>query len=258
MSALATGTRVSAEQHSQYLLSLADRAMILGQRLCGLVTHLPDFDEDLAISNIALDLVGQARALYAHAAEIESKGRSEDDLAFLRGAAEFRSPLLAEQGGRDFADVIVRQFLHDRFANLLWDALQASSDPILAGIAAKAVKETRYHCRYGTEWMIRLGDGTPFSHDKMQASLDFLWPYVTELFDNASVAPEMIAAGIAVDPTALWPSYQTEVDLVLSDAKLTRPASIDNAPARSGNFDDLAAILQVMQAEYRAHPGAEW
>lgn len=258
MSVLDAGLRISPDIHRDYVLSHADRAMVLAQKLCALVTHLPDFDEDLAISNITLDLLGQARALYTHAGALEGKGRDEDALAFLRGAADFRSPLLVEQGDQDFADVIARQFLHDQFAALLWDALERSADPVLAGIAAKAIKETRYHSRYSSEWMVRLGDGTEFSHGKIQAALSSLWIFTRELFET-SVPAELVAAGIAADPAALEARFLDKVDIVLVQAGLERPdAYAAEAPSRSPDLEPLTSILTVMQAEYRAHPGAVW
>lgn len=258
MSVIDAGLRVSAELHRDYVLAQGDRAMVLAQQLCALVTHLPDFDEDLAISNIALDLLGQARALYTHAGCIEGKGRNEDDLAFLRDAAEFHSPRLVEQGDGDFATVIVRQFLHDRFAALLWDAMQASADPVLAGIAAKAIKETRYHSRYGADWMVRLGDGTPLSHAKMQAALDTLWPYALALFESEAVARQLVETGIAVDPSALRSAFMQDVDAVLKQATLDRPTGDVRIPERATDLEPLTSILRVMQDEYRAHPGASW
>jgi ring-1,2-phenylacetyl-CoA epoxidase subunit PaaC len=256
MSVVDAGVGVSSLVRRDYVLGHADRAMVLAQQLCGLVTHLPDFDEDLAISNIALDLLGQARALYSHAGVIEGEQRSEDDLAFLRDADDFRNPRLVEQGSADFAEVIVRQFLHDSYAKLLWDGLQTSSDPMLAGIAAKAIKETRYHIRYGIDWMIRLGDGTVLSHHKVQAALDGLWPYALELFDER-IDPQLLEAKIAIDGVTLRPAFLAHVDTVLAQASLVRPSGETlRTPPR--NRAHLASLLTVMQAEYRAHPGAVW
>ncbi|MGE0827769.1 MAG: 1,2-phenylacetyl-CoA epoxidase subunit PaaC [Hyphomonadaceae bacterium] len=243
--------------HIAYVLHQADRAMILAQQLCAWVANAPDFDDDLALSNIALDLIGQARALYAHAGALEGAGRSEDHLAFLRDADEFLSPPLVEQPNGDFAQTIARQVLHDAYALALWQALRASADEVLAAIAAKAANETRYHLRYSSEWLIRMGDGTEESLRRAQAALELLWPYALELFQQDAIEVEMTHAGIGADPHALRAAWEITLREILAKTDLCPPAS--NAAHLGGRrAPAFAALLAEMQLSHRQHPGAAW
>ena len=180
-----------------YVLRQGDRALVLAQRLLEEVTHAPEIEEDMALANLALDLIGQARALYTYAGAVEGNGHDEDHFAYWRDQHEFVNPLLVEQPNGDFAHVIVRQFLHDAFALPYWQAMTRSADATLAALAGKSEKETAYHLRHSRAWLLRLGDGTPDSHSRAQAALDHLWRYTGELFERDRVEDELVAAGVA-------------------------------------------------------------
>jgi ring-1,2-phenylacetyl-CoA epoxidase subunit PaaC len=234
--------------------------LILAQRLGEWVGHSPALEEDLGLANISLDLIGQARFLLTYAAELEGRGRSEDDLAFLRGEPEFLNLALAEQPNGDFGQTIVRQFLIDAFQLELYEALQQSTDSRLAEIAAKAVKETRYHFRYSASWLVRLGDGTAESHARVQASLDTLWRFTRELFAADEVDEAMADAQVAPRLAELAPLWLSRVEEVLKQATLQHPA---DAPypwhgKRGQHSEHLGYLLAEMQALHRAHPGATW
>jgi ring-1,2-phenylacetyl-CoA epoxidase subunit PaaC len=243
-----------------YTLRLADSALILGHRLSEWIGHAPLLEEELALGNIALDLIGEARALYAYAGTVEGKGRDEDALAFLRDAGEFRNLLLVEQPNGDFAVTIVRQLFYSAFAHPFWHALAQSSDATLAAIGAKAEKEAAYHLRHAGEWLIRLGDGTAESHRRAQAALDELWPYAGELFESDAVEHTLIAQGIAVDPAALRPEWEKTVQAVIAEATLALPAAQwMQSGGRSGRHSEhLGHLLAAMQFLQRAYPGATW
>ena len=246
--------------HGQYVLRLADTSLVLAQRLGEWVGHAPALEEDLGLANVALDLLGQGRLLLARAAAIEGRGRSEDELAFLRDESEYRNLTLAEQPNGDFADTIVRQFLVDAWQRELYGALRQSSDAELAAIAAKALRETDYHLRYSGGWLVRLGDGTVESRTRAQAALERLWPFTCELFDADDVEREAAAAGIGPAPGTLAPAWSARVDEVLRQATLARPA---DAPfpwyGKQGRHSEhLGYLLAEMQALHRAHPGATW
>jgi ring-1,2-phenylacetyl-CoA epoxidase subunit PaaC len=243
-----------------YTLRLADSALILGHRLSEWIGHAPLLEEDLALGNIALDLIGEARALYAYAGAIEGKGRDEDALAYRRDCGEFRNLLLVEQPNGDFAVTIARQLLYSAFAEPFWRALAGSRDATLAAIAAKAEKEASYHLRHAGEWLIRLGDGTAESHRRAQAALDELWPYVGELFERDAVEEALLSSGIAVDPATLRPEWERTVKEVLAEATLAAPAfGWMQSGGRSGRHSEhLGHILATMQFLQRAYPGATW
>lgn len=243
-----------------HTLRLADSALVLAHRLSEWCGHAPMLEEDLALSNIALDLLGQARGLYAYAAELEGKGRTEDDLAYLRDAPEWRNTLLAEQPNGDFAQTILRQFLYSAFMLPYWRAAMASKDATLAAIAAKAEKEVAYHLRHSGEWVIRLGDGTEESHDRIAAALEELWPYTGELFEADATDRALIEAGIAPDPAALRPEWEAMVDRVLAEATLARPRDgwMQSGGRRGVHSEHLGHMLAVMQHLPRAYPGAVW
>ncbi len=250
----------SAESRFRYVLRLADANLILAQRLGELIGHAPALEEDLGLANIALDLMGQARLLLTYAAEIEGKGRSEDALAFFREHREFLNPTLVEQPNGDFGQTIVRQFLIDAWQLELYEQLASSRDVRLAEIAAKAVKETRYHLRYTSNWLIRLGDGTPESHDRVQTALDALWPYTAELFEADELDVEMMNAGVGPDLDAVRRGWNTTITEVLTEATLRRPLDAQFAwwGKRGEHSEHLGRLLAEMQYMQRTYPGAEW
>src|ERR1700744_5706719 len=190
-----------------YTLRRADDALILGHRLSEWCGHAPMLEEDMALANIGLDLLGQARELYSYAAQIEGNGNDEDKFAYLRDVRQYRNLLLVEQPNGDFARTMVRQFFYSAFADLYWRAMMASSDPTLAGIAAKSEKESAYHIRHSSEWMVRLGDGTEESHRRAQTAVDDLWAYTGEMFHVDESERALIERGVATDPAALHPRW---------------------------------------------------
>jgi ring-1,2-phenylacetyl-CoA epoxidase subunit PaaC len=244
----------------RYVLRLADTSLVLGQRLGEWVGHAPALEEDLGLANIALDLIGQARLLLAYAGEIEGRGRDEDALAFLRDAHEFCNVSLAEQPNGDFGRTIVRQFLLDSWQLELYEALSGSSDTRLAEIAAKAVKETRYHLRFSAGWLIRLGDGTAESHARVAQALDELWRFTDELLTPDALDEEMAAAGIGPSLGAMRPRWEERVGEVLTEATLPRPAP-SRYPwhgKRGVHTEHLGHMLAEMQHLPRAFPGVTW
>ncbi len=244
----------------RYLLRLGDTSLILGQRLGEWVGHAPALEEDLGLGNLALDLIGQARLLLSYAGELEGRGRDEDALAFLRDAPEFANLTLAEQPNGDFGRTIVRQWLIDTWQLEIYEALQSSTDARLAGIAAKAVKETRYHYRFSSGWLLRLGDGTQESHARVQDSVDALWRFTGELFAADEIDERLAAQGIAPQLNALQPRWSARVDEDLQEATLTRPASsaFPWHGKRGIHTEHLGHMLGEMQYLQRAYPGAQW
>lgn len=243
-----------------HTLRLADNALILGHRLSEWCGHAPVLEEDLALPNMALDLIGQARALYTYAGQVEGKGRDEDALAYLRDAVEFRNVLLVEQSNGDFAVTIVRHLLYAAFMHPYYEALAHSNDATLAGIAAKAVKEMAYHVRHASEWTIRLGDGTDESHTRAQDALDQLWPYTGELFETDQVERALIDVGIAVDAAKVRPAWERTIDDVLSEATLSRPREdwMQTGGRTGRHSEHLGFILAELQFLQRSYPGATW
>jgi len=243
-----------------FLLRLADDHLILGHRLSEWCGHAPMLEEDLAMPNIALDLIGQARALYQHAAEVEGKGRSEDDLAYLRHERDYVNCLLVERQNGDFAQTMLRQFCFAAFMHPLWTAMEKGSDETLAAIAAKAVKECAYHIRHAGEWVIRLGDGTEESARRMAAAVETLAPYLDELFDGDDVTGAVAEAGIAPEPASVRAAFDRTVAQVFAEAMLDMPrAEWPQRGGRAGRHTEamghLLADLQYMQ---RTFPGAAW
>ena len=248
-----------------YTLRLADNALILGHRVSEWVGHAPVLEEDLALGNLALDLIGQARSFYAYAGEIEGKstgglGRDEDALAYLRDAGAYRNILLVEQPNGDFAQTIIRHLLYSAFAHPYFEAMTRSKDATLAAIAAKAVKEMAYHVRHTAEWAIRLGDGTDESHRRAQYALDELWPFTGELFETDQIERALIDAGIAVDPLSVRAQWSKTLDDVFDEATLTRPRDgYMQSGGRSGRHSEhLGFILTELQFLQRTYPGAKW
>jgi ring-1,2-phenylacetyl-CoA epoxidase subunit PaaC len=243
-----------------YTLRLADNALVLGHRLSEWVGHAPVLEEDLALGNLALDLIGQARAFYTYAGEVEGKGRDEDALAYLRDAGDYRNVLLVEQPNGDFAATMTRQLIYSAFARPFFEQLQACKDATLAAIAAKALKEMTYHLRHSAEWIVRLGDGTEESHRRAQDALDELWPYTGELFEIDRIERALIDVGIAVDVAALRPVFERTMDEILAEATLQRPRDgYMQSGGRSGRHSEhLGYILADLQFLQRAYPGAKW
>jgi ring-1,2-phenylacetyl-CoA epoxidase subunit PaaC len=244
-----------------HTLRLADTALVLGHRLSEWTGQAPMLEEELALANAALDLIGQARGLYAHAAELEGKGRTEDDLAFLRDAPEYRNWLIAELPNGDFAKTVLRHFLVAAFLQPYWRALASSEDAILAAVAAKAEKEAAYHLRHAGEWVIRLGDGTEESHRRMEEALEELWPFTGEMFEVDEADRALIAGGLAPDPGALRAGWDAVVARVLDEATLPAPpagAWMQSGGRRGVHTEHLGHLLAVMQHLPRAYPGAVW
>ena len=246
--------------HFRYLLRLGDTSLVLGQRLAEWVGHSPALEEDLGLANLSLDLVGQARLLLSYAGELEGKGRDEDALAFLRDAPAFVNLSLAEQPNGDFGRTIVRQCLLDAWQLELYTGLLNSSDTRLAAIAAKALKETRYHLRFSSGWLVRLGDGTEESHRRVQEALNELWRFTTELFAADEVDDALVAAGVAPELAALQPRWLARIDEVLQEATLVRPAAVPYQwhGKRGVHTEHLGLLLAEMQHLQRTYPGAQW
>lgn len=250
----------SAEDIFCGLLRLADDHLILGQRVSEWSGHAPQLEEDLALSNIALDLIGSARALYQLAGETEGKGRDEDQLAFLRDERAYLNLLLAEYPNTDFAHTILRQFYFSSFQQLYWQAALESTLPELAAIAAKSLKEVAYHHRHAADWVIRLGDGTELSHQRMLAAEANLAPYLGEMFEKDALAGRLADAAILPDPAELQAAFAADRANILTRASLP-VADIESSLSggRSGRHTEamghLLAELQYMQHRF---PGQQW
>lgn len=243
-----------------YALRRADDALILGHRLSEWCGHAPMLEEDMALANIGLDLIGQARELYTYAGKVEGAGNDEDRLAYLRDVRQYRNLLLVEQPNGDFARTIIRQFLYSAFADLYWRAMMTSPDGTLAAIAAKSEKESAYHLRHASEWVIRLGDGTEESHRRAQTALDDLWAFTGELFHVDDSERSLIGEGMIVDPASLRAAWHATIDNVMQTATLTLPAKDwMQKGGRSGNHSEhLGHLLSELQSLQRSFPGATW
>lgn len=255
-----TSITVSETPLVLYALRRADDALILGHRLSEWTGHAPMLEEELALANIGLDLIGQARALYSYAADREAAGNDEDKYAYLRDAPQYRNLLLVEQPNGDFAHTMVRQLIYSAFADSYWRAMLRSEDATLAAIAAKSEKESAYHLRHASEWLIRLGDGTPESHRRAQAAVETLWPFSGEMFEADESERELIARGIVVDPNAVRDAWDATLDRVLREATLTRPETgWMQRGGRSGRHSEhLGYLLAELQHLQRTYPGATW
>jgi ring-1,2-phenylacetyl-CoA epoxidase subunit PaaC len=244
----------------EFLLRLGDDALILGQRLGAWTGHAPVLEEDLALTNVALDLIGQARLWLGYAGELEGAGRGEDDLAYLRDAPQFRNVLLVEQPNGNYADTIARQFYFDSWHYFLLEALVRSADPRVSAIAEKSLKEATYHARRSTDWVIRLGDGTALSHERMQTAADGLWRFTGELFEPDPVDRAMAEAGIGCDLPSLREPWLEHVRRTFLEATLTLPADrwMQTGGKRGVHTEHLGYILAEMQHLPRAYPGAAW
>ena len=243
-----------------YLLRLGDDSLILGQRLSEWCGHGPILEEDIALTNIALDLIGQATNIYNYAAKVEGKGKTADDLAFLRLEHEYLNTLLVEQPNGHFGDTLMRQFLFDAFRMPFYEALIQSSDKELSAIAEKSLKETKYHLKHSSEWVIRLGDGTEESHGKIQESLHNLWRYHHELFFEDEVEKELVKEGIIPDYHTIQKRWHTITSRVFEEAGLTIPSN--NWKFEGGRLgrhsEHMGYILADLQYMQRAYPNMEW
>ncbi|MFZ4624238.1 MAG: 1,2-phenylacetyl-CoA epoxidase subunit PaaC [Rhodoferax sp.] len=258
--------------YQDYLLHLADNALILGQRNAQWCGHGPVLEEDLALANNSLDLIGQARLLYQHVATVRRDGKtSEDLLAYFRDVPDFKNYTLLElphstalaptaAGERDYAVTIGRNFLYSALMVLVWQALKSSNDAQLAAIAAKSLKETSYHLRHAHDWLLRLGDGTDASHARMQAAIDHLMPYTQEFFTPSVMESAAVKTGMGVATQPLQAAWNTQVDEALAQATLTRPAVGGHvSTGKTGvHSEHLGFVLAEMQSLARAHPQAVW
>jgi len=243
-----------------YLLRLADDNLVLAQRLGDLIAKMPELEEDIAVANIGLDHLGQARHLYTYASQFDPEGRDEDQFAMTRPEREFLNAVLIEQPNGDFAQTMVRQLFVDAYQVPLYAALSASNDEMLAGIAAKAHKEARYHLDHSSGWVVTLGDGTPESHHRTQSAVDELWQFTADLFAGDEVEDALAEAGIAPAPATLRPSFDQTVSTVFDAAHLRLPDDpYQRLGGRTGfHTAHLGHLLPEMQWLHQAHPGASW
>ncbi len=244
----------------EFLLRTGDNCLILGHRLSEWCGHSPVLEEDIALTNTALDLIGQTQLWLGLAGEVEGEGRTADNLAYLRDASGFRNVLLVERPNGDFGRTLMRQFLFDAWHLQLLKALQSSSDARIAAIAAKAVKEVSYHLERSADLVVRLGDGTVDSRRRMQSALDDLWTYSGEFFVTDEADEALAAAGVAPTPASLKPNWDAVVHSVLADATLKVPASgyVHKGGKRGVHTEHLGHILAEMQFLQRAYPNAAW
>jgi len=249
-----------AKQLFDYTLALADDALVSAQRMGWWISRAPQLEEDLALANIGLDQLGQARTLLAYAGQVEGAGRGEDDLAYLRDERDFRNVHLVERDQSDFGVAMARLLLFSAWQAELYGALRTSTDTTLAGVAGKAVKEVAYHLDHARQWVLRLGDGTEESHERMQAALDAEWRYLLELFDNDWLDGDLVEAGVAIDPARLCDAVLARIEPVVTEATLVVP---EVAPAIGGgrrglHTEQMGYLLAEMQHLTRSHPGATW
>src|SRR6201996_8245296 len=243
-----------------YSLRRADDALILGHRLSEWCGHAPMLEEDMALANMGLDLLGQARTLYAYAAQVEGKDNDEDTFAYLRDVRQYRNLLLVEQPNGDFARTMVRQFFYAAFADLYWRAMMKSSDATLAAIAAKSEKESAYHLRHSSEWVVRLGDGTAESHSRTQTAIDDLWAFTGEMFAVDDAERALIDAGVAIDPASLKSQWLKTVTGIVAEATLTLPKNdwMQQGGRVGRHSEHLGHLLSELQSLQRSFPGATW
>jgi ring-1,2-phenylacetyl-CoA epoxidase subunit PaaC len=248
------------DQLTKYMMMLGDNAMILGHRLSELCGHGPTLETDIALTNISLDLYGQVRSYFQYAAELSGEGVTEDTIAFLRKERTYLNVVLLEQPNENFAHVIVRQFLYDMFQSFLTPALMRSTDERIAAIAAKSIKETKYHLRFSTQWMKRLGAGTEESNSKIQAAVNHLLPFTDELFVMTAVEKEMLEQGIGPDLQSFKEDYYIKVQEVLTQAELSLPEAAPRVvKGKTGiHSEHMGYILNELQYMQRAYPQMEW
>ncbi|WP_298221116.1 1,2-phenylacetyl-CoA epoxidase subunit PaaC [Flavobacterium sp.] len=244
----------------QYIYGIADNALILGQRLGELCGHGPNLETDIAMTNIALDLLGQTRSYYQYAAQLLGEKATEDTIAFLRNEREYKNVLLAEQPNTDFAYSIGRQFLYDEFHLLLLNQLQNSTDETLAAIAKKSIKEVRYHVRFSSDWIKRLGDGTAESHEKMQNAINDLWTFTDELFHQTDADKVMVSQNIGVDVTQLKTDFYNNINEVLKEATLDIPdLKYFQKGGKNGiHSEHMGYLLADLQYMQRSYPNMNW
>ncbi len=244
----------------KFVLQWADNSMVLGQQLAEWCGHGPQLEQDIAITNISLDLIGEARNLYSYAATIEGNGRDEDYYPFLRKEQYFYNVLLVEQPNTDWAFTIVRQFMYDTFHYCFLEAMTESTDAQLAAIAAKSVKESKYHLKYSTDWMLRLGDGTTISHSKMQHALDGMYKFYDECFVPSNDELLLMNEGISVDLEMIRTKAVKIFDQVIKESTLTMPkTTVKRTGGKTGRHSEhLGFILSTMQYMQRAYPSMKW
>jgi len=244
----------------EYLLRLGDSSLIIGHRVSEWCGHGPILEEDIAIINVALDFVGNAISILKYAGEVEGKGRTEDDLAYMRDEREFRNLLITEQPNGDYANTIARQFLFDTYMYFLYEELKSSKDETIAAIASKSHKEITYHLRHTTEWMYRLGDGTQESHDRLQNAVNDLWMFTAEMFDMDEVDALLIKEGIAPDLNKVKSAWEKRVKEIFVEATIEIPTTtFKQKGSREGKHtEQLGFILAEMQYLHRAYPNAKW
>lgn len=248
------------DARARYVLGLGDDALVMSHRLGEWITNAPQLEEDVALANIGLDLLGQARSLLTYAGELEGAGRDEGALAYRRDERDFLNLQVTEIPNGDFGVTMARALVFSAYQFELYTRLAGSSDETLAAVAAKAVKEVSYHRDHATQWVLRLGDGTDESHVRMQAGLEQVWPYVAEMFEPDPEVAGAVADGVAVDVTAMHDPWQRYVHGVIDEATLVVPEpSFRAAGGRRGiHTEALGYILAEMQHLHRAHPGATW
>jgi len=241
-------------------LRFGDTSLILGHRLSEWAGHGPILEEDIALANLGLDLIGQARSFLTYAGEVEGKSRDEDALAYLRNAPEYKNLLIVELPKGDFAFTMMRQFLYSAFHLPLYRQLMNSSDATIAAIAAKAEKEMIYHLRHSSQWVVRMGDGTQESHDRCQQAIDSLWTYTGEMFEVDAPTQSLIDAGVFCDPETLRAIWIQTIDDVLSEATLKKPESgwMQSGGLTGRHTEHLGHLLAEMQSVPRAYPGSQW
>ncbi len=249
-----------SDARAAWLARLGDATLILGRRMSEWLSRAPTLEEDIAMANLSLDLIGQTRAFYTRACEIEGDGRDETALAYRRTESDYRNPLIVEQPNGNFADSMARHLLFSAYALPLYERLARSNDAETAGIATRSGRETAYHLRHAGEWMIRLGDGTADSHEKAQGALDDLWPFVPELFQADDLDRELAASGFGVDPSTLRVPFDAAVDKIIARATLKKPAErFGQRGGKSGRHSEhLGHILAELQFLQRTYPDARW
>jgi ring-1,2-phenylacetyl-CoA epoxidase subunit PaaC len=245
----------------QYALRIGDSSLILGHRLSEWCGHGPILEQDIALINVSLDLIGQSRTMLQYAGEVEGKGRSEDDLAYLRLEAEYCNPILMELPNGHFGNTMARQFFADAFNYFFYIELQKSADKMLADFAAKSIKEVAYHLKHSTDWILRLGDGTAESHQKITEAIEDVWMYTGEMFDMDEVDQILIEAGIAVDLNKIKELWKDKVTAVLKEATLEIPdfdAWMISGGKTGKHSEHLGFLLTELQYMQRAYPNMEW
>jgi ring-1,2-phenylacetyl-CoA epoxidase subunit PaaC len=249
-----------SDPRAAWLARLGDATLILGHRMSEWMSRAPTLEEDIAMANLSLDLIGQTRAFYTRACELEGGVRDETTLAYHRAEPDYRSPLIVEQPNGNFADTMARHLIFSAYAAPLYDKLAGSNDSETAGIATRSAREMAYHLRHASEWMIRLGDGTAESHEKAQTALDDLWPYVPELFEADELDRDAAASGFGIDPSTLREDFDASIDDVLDRATLKKPSERrGQRGGKSGlHSEHLGHILAQMQYLQRAYPEARW